>query len=291
MTASTDDGVVAHRDLGAATIEAADGERRRCSQAGQQHVVDADDRDHHVWPVPKLVIVGSGAVADALPSPPTCSAGSADVTNDVADRHRGRSPGWPRSTRSWWRPTTSSSPAPPWRRALASEVGYIGALGSRRMQQARADWLAYRGITDLDRIHGPAGLDIGAETPAEIAVAILAEALVRHPDANRWRHPNRRMTGHELGPTMARPDDAVTCCVPVWAASGRPVRRSTGLELDPDCGPTKICKNMKDVSFDGMAEPGSDLGEAWRDKLRREGKLSTAAGSIRDLVLGPSESS
>jgi xanthine dehydrogenase accessory factor len=61
--------------------------------------------------------------------------------------------------------------------ALAGEVGYIGAVGSRRTQLARADWLAYRDITDLSRIHGPAGLDIGAGTPAEIAVSILAEAL------------------------------------------------------------------------------------------------------------------
>ena len=63
------------------------------------------------------------------------------------------------------------------RAALGTEVGYIGALGSRRMQESRADWLAYRDVTDLSRVHGPAGLDIGARTPAEIAVAILAEAI------------------------------------------------------------------------------------------------------------------
>ena len=80
----------------------------------------------------------------------------------------------------------------------------------------------------------------------------------------------------------SQPDDAVDVLRAVWAAEGQ----STG-ELDDTCGPTKNCKNMKDVTFDGMAEPGTDLREAWRDRLRREGKLSTAGGSIRDLVLGP----
>ena len=70
----------------------------------------------------------------------------------------------------------------------------------------------------------------------------------------------------------------------VWAAEVQ-----TGQVLDVDCGPTKSCRNMKDVSFDGMAEPGTDLREAWKDRLRREGKLSTAGGSIRDLVLGADE--
>jgi len=64
--------------------------------------------------------------------------------------------------------------------ALDSDVGYIGAMGARRMQENRADWLAYRGVTDLSRIHGPAGLDIGADTPAEIAVSILAEAIAEN---------------------------------------------------------------------------------------------------------------
>lgn len=64
--------------------------------------------------------------------------------------------------------------------ALESDVGYIGALGAQRMQENRADWLAYRGITDLSRIHGPAGLDIGADTPGEIAVSILAEAIAEN---------------------------------------------------------------------------------------------------------------
>ncbi len=57
-------------------------------------------------------------------------------------------------------------------------------------------------------------------------------------------------------------------------------------DLDEDCSPTKPCRNMKDVSFDGYAEHGSDLGVAWRAQLAREGKLNDSAGTVRDLVLG-----
>ncbi|MDQ2838095.1 MAG: XdhC family protein [Actinomycetota bacterium] len=63
--------------------------------------------------------------------------------------------------------------------ALASDCGYVGALGSRHTQAARAGWLAEHGTTGelLDRIHGPAGLNIGSRTPAEIALSILAEIV------------------------------------------------------------------------------------------------------------------
>jgi hypothetical protein len=77
------------------------------------------------------------------------------------------------------------------------------------------------------------------------------------------------------------PDEAVDVLRAVWAAEG-----TTSADLDEACGPTKACRNMKDVSFDGLAEPGSDLGAAWRSKLEREGKLRTSGDSIRDLVLG-----
>ena len=43
---------------------------------------------------------------------------------------------------------------------------------------------------------------------------------------------------------------------------------------------------VKDVSFDGYAEPGSDIGSAWRSLLAREGKLNESGTSLRDLVLG-----
>ena len=56
-------------------------------------------------------------------------------------------------------------------------------------------------------------------------------------------------------------------------------------ELDEECSPTKTCRNMVGVTFDGFAEPGSDIGAAWRQKLAREGKLRTSGESLRDCVL------
>ena len=61
--------------------------------------------------------------------------------------------------------------------AFAGVVGYIGAVGPKHLQETRADWLAYRGVTDLSRLHGPAGLDIGARNPQEVALAIAAQIV------------------------------------------------------------------------------------------------------------------
>ena len=63
--------------------------------------------------------------------------------------------------------------------ALATEAFYVGALGSRRTQARRRERLLESGVGDaqLERLHGPAGLDLGAGTPAETALSILAEIV------------------------------------------------------------------------------------------------------------------
>ena len=63
--------------------------------------------------------------------------------------------------------------------ALRSQCFYIGALGSRKTHERRTQRLIALGFTeaDLARIHAPIGLDIGAVSPAEIAVSILAELV------------------------------------------------------------------------------------------------------------------
>jgi xanthine dehydrogenase accessory factor len=134
------------------------------------------------WPVPQLLIVGAGPIGQALRANAELLGWQARVVTETA-------------AATGQIATLSALDSvvvvghdhdligSALMSALQGEVGYIGAVGPRHLQETRADWLAYRGVTDLRRIHGPAGLDIGARTPPEIAVAILGEALAARPRA------------------------------------------------------------------------------------------------------------
>jgi xanthine dehydrogenase accessory factor len=124
------------------------------------------------WPRPRLVVVGTGELADALArlgeelhwsvDIQTAPSGLDDLgsADAVVILSHDRAVDIPALTQG-----------------LAGRVGYIGGLGSRRTQANRAEALAALGVDPGARIHGPAGLDIGAYTSPEIAVSIVAEIM------------------------------------------------------------------------------------------------------------------
>lgn len=127
-------------------------------------------------PVPRMVVSGSGPIADALAEAFTLIgwrpsvAGEVDVATGIMATlapidgvvvmgHDVEQSG--RALQG----------------AIGSRAGYIGSIGAKRMQELRREWLAYRGVEWDERIHGPAGLPIGASNPGEIAISIAAEAV------------------------------------------------------------------------------------------------------------------
>jgi len=161
---------------------------------------------HPVAPEPTLVAVGGVHIAIAL----VAMARAAGFRTVVVDPRRtfgdaGRFPEVDRLYASWPSEAFKESPLsrdtaivvlthdpklddPALEAALSSDAFYIGALGSLRTQEKRRRRLLDRGYDErrLSRIHGPVGLDIGAKTPEQIAISILAEIVaVRNGRAAR----------------------------------------------------------------------------------------------------------
>ena len=157
------------------------------------HTVFADV----LGPPPRLLVLGAVDTAEAL-----CAAGKAigwrmivaDARGKFATRERIPSADellveWPEDVLERVQPDHATAVVvlthdekfdlPALAGALPSEAFYVGALGSRRNQERRRERLRERGLDEeaLDRLAGPCGLDIGASTPAETAVSILAEIL------------------------------------------------------------------------------------------------------------------
>lgn len=161
---------------------------------------DADLFVHVHSPAPRLLIVGAVHISQAL-APMAAIAGYAVSIVDPRGSFAtdARFPGvtlideWPDDAMTDLDPdrrtavvTLTHDPKlddPALLVALRSPAFYITALGSRRTHAKRVARLTEAGLTDGDlaRLHAPAGLDIGAVSPAEIAVSIMAEmTAVRH---------------------------------------------------------------------------------------------------------------
>lgn len=130
------------------------------------------------FPSTTLVVIGEGQLADALAAQGELLGWASAVENNCDQRtsQRLRSLGRPDAVVVLSHDPEVDTPA----LAAALEAGcYVGALGSRHTQAARRERLRAQGLDDavIDRIHGPVGLDLGARTPEETAVAVVAEIL------------------------------------------------------------------------------------------------------------------
>jgi xanthine dehydrogenase accessory factor len=90
---------------------------------------------------------------------------------------------------------------------VGSQAAYVGMIGSRRKVRLTHERLMADGVPKslLERVHAPIGLDIGAQTPAEIAVSILAEIISLRKGV-RDRRPTGQPGSMRMGPASAPPD-------------------------------------------------------------------------------------
>ncbi len=121
---------------------------------------------------PKLLIVGDGPVTVALTGFGSVLGWSVTVTSTAP-------PIGPDVDAVVVTSHQEDVDGPTIRSALAAGTAYVGAMGSRRTQTRRREWLLGNGVSEdaLSALHAPIGLDIGADQPGEIAVSILAEII------------------------------------------------------------------------------------------------------------------
>lgn len=191
-------------------LEEVDGaEVRRRIAADASGMLEDADRDLRLFaqvhnPPLRLIIVGAVHIAQAL-APMAALTGYAVTVVDPrrAFASDARFPGvavngdWPDEALTALRPdprtaivTLTHDPKlddPALLVALRSPAFYVGSLGSRKTHAKRLDRLREQGLgeAELARIHGPVGLSLGAVSPAEIAVSILAQIVAARRGAGR----------------------------------------------------------------------------------------------------------
>ena len=110
--------------------------------------------------------------------------------------------------------------------ALERGCRYVGVMGSRKTQAARRQRLLEQGASeaDLARVHAPVGLDLGGRTPAETALAILAEIVaVRNGGSGESMIRRADRVLDQEGFAVAR--QQVRACGGVSGTAGHPARR------------------------------------------------------------------
>ncbi len=182
----------------------------KISRAGGQKTIDLDPGTGRIGnelaadnilritytPAARLAIIGAVHIAQYL-APMAAKLGYDVLVIDprgmfaASERMAGIdvSTAWPDECLAEWKPNAASAVValthdpklddPALMTALKSDAFYIAALGSRKNHAGRQQRLRAAGFSEADvsRVHGPAGLDIGARSPAEIAVSILAQLI------------------------------------------------------------------------------------------------------------------
>lgn len=138
--------------------------------------LEADRLTCSFVPVPRVVISGGGPIADALTQAFSLIGWRASVIGDVGGAAGMMATLSPLDAVVVMGHDVEMS-GRALQAAIASPAGYIASIGSAEMQDLRRQWLSFRGADWDDRVHGPAGLPIGASNPGEIAVSIVAEAV------------------------------------------------------------------------------------------------------------------
>lgn len=173
----------AHGSLGSAAVdaeaaEAARGLLRRGATATERVTAGGTEVLVDVWvPVPELVVVGEGALGAALHGQAALLGWTARTVTGLDEARAAVSAFGDADV------VVLLDHDPAFDAMLIDGIrhgrGFLGALGSRRTQAKRRERLLAAGITDdeLATIHGPVGLDLGARTPAETAVSIVAEVI------------------------------------------------------------------------------------------------------------------
>lgn len=172
-----------HGTLGSPVVDEAAAEhvrsalRRGATLTARVSVADTEVLLDLWVPVPSVLVVGSGAIGEALLA-------QAGLLGWAARRVTGLD-----ETREAVAAFTDADVlvlldhAPAFDAALVDGLrgarGFIGALGSRHTQEIRRERLLRAGLSaaELARLHGPVGLDLGARTPAETAVSVVAEVI------------------------------------------------------------------------------------------------------------------